>query len=424
MGFWDWVADIADKATAPVFNKGRPHNTYKNMFEIWGLARDAINDDDQPWRSNPNAVRNLERLGRPAFPKKSLRRQPKGPPSVEDILAQLERLQDPSRYLMGMGDLSSQAMAAASAQYDPLIRALEQQMGSATSRANKGKTELGQMFSALSTDLQGDIPEIQQQYATSKQQTTQNYADLQASIKNQYAQSQAEQEDMLQRLNIEAAAAETLPEQQRDRDYFTQLAAAEGQTHQTALGQEERGAIEYTRQGSQIAKMEGTQRQANLMSELEELLRAYESQIGSHRAAKQSAYTAGLGELENAARSDAMDMAQRDFQNYIAMIQLGRDLRKDETGKPIGPVRSPADVSGRALGMGLDQGSAQNIQDVFMSAIGNDPSILAGINEMSGGALSKEALAKRIIEAGRASGLNPEEINALQVIALEYFGRK
>jgi hypothetical protein len=231
---------------------------------------------------------------------------------------------------------------------------------------------------------------------------------------------------MLQRLNIEAAAPGILPEQQRDRDYFTNLASKEGQTAQTALGMEERGNTEYTRRGSEVARIEGTQRQADLMSQVRDMLDALQGQVGANEAAKSQAISSGLLSLQGQAQNQARDSAQRDFDNYLKSISLGRDLWKDQqsmTGKPVTSVSSPADVGGRALTMGLPQQSAQQLQDVFMSSIGSDPRILAGLNTDTGSALSKEQLAAYVVEQGRQKGLSQSQINALQTIALEYFGR-
>lgn len=429
MGFWDIFdpEEISGTPTRPRRSLGRNKMSISENLDILGQIAESMNDGSPGlrWRTPPGANASfrpdsglLDRF------KKSIRKEPPRPPGVEDILARLQALQDPSRYLSNPDDLRDQAMSAASAQYDPLIAALRSQMGSARNRANRHHGQLGQMFSALSSDLQGDIPEIQQMYAEDKAESKQSFEQLQKGIQDQYTQSGAEQEAMLQRLNIEAAAPDILPEQQRDRDYFTQLAVQNAQTEQSALGTEERGAIDYTRSGSQIARSEGTSRQANLMAELSDLLAQYEGQIGAHKAAKQSAFMSALGQLQGDMMGDATSRAQRDFDNYIRMIQLGRDLKSDESSTTAPKsVKSPADVAGRALGMGLDEHGAQTIQDVFMSALSSDPVILAGVNPLSGQSVPKEALALRIIEAGRKSGLSREQLNALQTIALEYFGR-
>jgi hypothetical protein len=429
MGFWDWLIGEPEQIS------GTPHATRRDIYkgqkkpysggmgigDVGKFVSDAWNTRNPQgnYRLTGGSLQRTRAV--PELP--WMNSQADSGPTTADILAQLQALQDPSRYMSDEGSLVRQARAMAAAQYDPAIAQLESQMGSARSRASRNQAELGKMFSALSTDLQGDIPEIQQMYAQDKADSQQTYDQLQQQITNQYNTSATEQEDMMKRLNIQAAAPDILPQQQRDRDYFTTLAARDAGIEQQALGQEERGAVNYTQQGSQIARSEGTQRQADVMAQLSDLLANYESQIGAQRIAKNQSYLGSLAELENNQKSSAADAAQRDFQNYIAMIQLGRDLRKDETGGKVTSVKSPADVAGRALGMGLPQRSAQTVQDTFMSAISSDPQILSGTS-VFGTSVPKEAMAQRVVEAGRKQGLSRAELNALQTIALEYFGRR
>jgi hypothetical protein len=353
------------------------------------------------------------------------------PPTIADIMARLEQLSDPSRFMMDEGALSQQAMAAASAQYDPLIAALRGQMQSTESRANRNKAALGQMFGELSGSLRGEIPGIRQRNVAEQKDLRGQYNQLAGQIKKQYDTSEKEQTALMERLGTQAAAGDVLPAQQRDEDFFTNLARTEGQTNVSALAQEGRNFADYTQAGAQIARHEGTSRQADLMAQLQDILGEYEGQIGSHQAAKQAAYVSGLGQLQRDMLDQAFNRADRETQNYLTMINLGRQLRRDEfemsqAGAGAFPevAKSPADVSARALGMGLGQESAQDIQDVFMSTIGRDPRILAGVDEESGLSLPREALAAQIVEAGRASGLSQSELNALLTIALEYFGRR
>lgn len=350
-------------------------------------------------------------------------------PSTEDIFARLQALQDPSRYMQGYGDLQAQANAQASAQYDPVIAQLRSQMQNASTRANRYKGEIGDMFSALSSNLEGDIPKVQQTYEQTKGNTQGVYDQLQQSISNQYNQSMGEQEAMMKRLGIEAAASDpqNIQRQQRDRDYFLNRAKTDSATQQSALNTQEQGAVDYTRQGSQIARSEGTSRQANLMSQLQEMLNQYEGQIGANETAKQQASHTALFQLQQQLADRAQKSAQQDFTNYLNTMQLGRQMRNDEFNqskvKAPGAVKSPADVASRVMGMGVSPDSAQSIQNTFMNAVGNDDLIKAGIDPGSGANMSKEALAARIVEQGRQQGLSQQEINALQIAALEYFGR-
>ncbi len=340
--------------------------------------------------------------------------------SVNDILSRLEQLQDPSRYMMDQAEIDRQAGMAGS-QYDAAIAGLRSQIGNAQSRASRYDTQLNDMYTSLSNNLQGSVPVVQQQFADTKAQTADQYKQLEGAITDQYARSQAEQEAMYKRLNIEAAAEGTLPQQMRDRDFFVNTAKAQGNTMQTALGQEERGATEFSRQGSQIASAEGTNRRADLQAQLQEMMAALESQIGQQEAAKAAAVADARNSLSGSMQKNALDRAQQDFQNYISMIKLGQDLKGNQQGGSA--VQSPADVAQRALNLGLGSGEAQRLQNVFMSGIGGNEMILGGLNPETGTAATKEALARQIVESGRQQGMTQAQLNVLQTIALEYFGR-
>jgi hypothetical protein len=343
------------------------------------------------------------------------------PTSIADIMAELQRLQDPNRYMTDPSLLQQQAEASASAQYDPIIAALRGQASSAQRRASRNTQQLGSMYTGLSNSLMSDIAPIQQQFTDTQAKTGQQYQDLQNKIKNQYASSQAEQEAMMKRLNIEAAAPQALAGQQSDRDFLVSNAATEGQNVQSQLAQQGAGAVNYTRQGSELARTEGTNRQADLMSVLADYLQGIEGQIGSNEAAKSASIQGNLASLMQQSQNDATSRAQRDFENYAKTIGIMQSLQK---GGQTGSVQSPVDVAPRVMGFGLNANSAQQVQNAFMTAISSDPLVQSSIDPTSGMGLSKEALATRVVEVGRSRGLNSQELNALQNAALEYFGRR
>ena len=346
-------------------------------------------------------------------------------PSLSEILSKLEALGDPTRYAMSQDQLMSQARAGASAQYDPVIAQLRGAQNQAKTRGEQNRQRLGEMFGQLSTSLQGDIAPLEQKAAQTRQATQGQFDTLKQDIQGTYDSSQAEQEAMMKRLNIQAAAPTVLAGQQRDEDYFTNRTNTDQNTALTALDQENRGNVEYTRRGSEVARIEGTQRQSDLMAELEQVLGAYQNQIGANEAAKASAVQKMFGELSGQSSDQAYKLAQRDFDNYKQSIELGRMLSNDQYSRSktggVDSTKSLADVGGRAMTLGLPNSSAQRLQDVFQSAIGGDQRILGGLNPDTGQALNDYQMAQYIMEAGRQQGLSPQELNALQAIALEYF---
>lgn len=342
--------------------------------------------------------------------------------SMDDIMRRLEELQDPSRYLMDENALRSQAGMSVASKYDPLISELRNAQRATQTRGDNYNKRLGEMFSSLSTDLRDNIPAVQQQFADYKTDTQQQYDRLEQNIAGQYAQSQADQEALFKRLNIEAAAADTLPQQMRDRDFFVNNTRQNAQVQQDAIGTEERGNVEFTRRGSELASVEGTERQANLQQQLLEMLAAYDSKIASTEAQKQAEFNSVLSQLQTGGMESARKYAQQDFDNYLSSIRLGRELSKDQGGT-VKAVSSPADMAARTLQMGLSPYASQQVQDVFMSSLG-DGYIQAQYNTNTGTPASKEALASRILELGRQRGLNQQQLNALYIGALEYFGRQ
>lgn len=353
-----------------------------------------------------------------------------GGSSTDDILRQLQALSDPSRYMMNQQDLMRQAQAQASSQYDPQIAAIRAAMSGAQTRGTRNRDQVIGMFNGLSDNLQQDIPVVNQQYADAKNQTGGEYQQLKDSINQQYDQSQKQQEDLYKRLNIQAAATDVIPQQQTDRDFFVNQAGAKNQTAQNALTTEQQGAVDFTRRGSQNARTEGTQRGADIMNNLADLLNQYQAQVGAQEAAKSQAVSAIMGQLQSSSQKNALDMAQRDFQNYIAAANLGRGLQQDQLSQlkmqqALYPssVKSLSDISGRALGMGLDDSAASDLSGVFGQAL-SDPRLLSGLDENTGQQLSPEAKAQLVLEQGRQRGLSQGELNALMSMALEYFGRR
>src|SRR6266550_8924787 len=156
-------------------------------------------------------------------------------PSIQEIMARLEGLQDPSRYMMSPDVLQEQARSAASAQYDPVIAQLKNQMSATSNRADRNKQIVGDMFNQLSQSDTNDIPAINQLYDQTAGQTQQHYDQLKQSIGQQYDQTQQEQNDLFSRLNIQAAEGDVVPKQNRDKDFFTNMANSEGQAQQDAI---------------------------------------------------------------------------------------------------------------------------------------------------------------------------------------------
>lgn len=405
VGNMDWLGGQLQKSVMP-FNQGNfgtpkpPPVTNNGMYDEGSRLRESR---DQAARLN----------------------QQGDMPSMSEIMSRLQSLSDPSRYGMSPDELMNQARAGASAQYDPIISQLRGAQSQAQQRGERNRDQLGQMFGQLSASLNADIAPLEQKGAQTRQNVGNQFDQLKQSIGQTYDTSQRQQEDMMQRLNIEAAAPEVLGKQETDQAYFTNRANVDQNTATTALDQENRGNVEYTRRGAEVAQVEGAQRQGDLMSRLQEVMDAYQNQIGANEAAKGSAIQKMFGELSGQANEQAYKLADRDYDQYLQSIQLGRQLSNDAFSRQgkgsVTQTQSLADVGGRAMSLGLPSGSAQRLQDIFSSTLSGDDRIKGGINPDTGSALNDYQMAQYVLDAGREQGLTQAELNALQAIALEYF---
>jgi len=348
--------------------------------------------------------------------------------SRQDLFDELLGLQDPSRYYMDETELRRQAQASAAAQYNPLIAALKQQITGTTERAGRYGREIGEMYGGLSRSIREDIPDIQKLYKETRGRTGEQFEELEGSIKGQYAQSQKEQEETLKRLNIEAAAPDILPQQQADRDYFTGRAREEAATAKTALGQEERGGIEFSRQGAQIARMGGVERRADLQSELEEIVGALQGQVGAHRAARSQAATAGFGQLQQQMMQMAGQRSQQEFQNRMAMLQYERSLEQDELAQiaqqqeamPEPFVGQDEQMLEAARGYpGVSDANAARVVKAISNA---EQKQGFGFDSSGQVSLGSSGKLQHIIAEGRRMRLGPNQLRALEQIARQYLG--
>lgn len=356
-----------------------------------------------------------------------------GGSDIDDILKQLQALNDPSKYLQDENSLRAQAAAMAGAKYDPVIAGLRNQARQATQRGEQGQRDVISIFNQLSDSIKGDVPTIEGQYDAAQQKQSGQFNDLKQGITDQYAKSQSEQAQIYKDLNIQAAASDVTPQQQTDRDYFVNRASTDAQVQNSALTQERQGMVDFTNKHSQNARTEGTQRSADILSNLNALLEQYNGNIAANEAAKQQESMAGFMQLQGQNQSNASEQAQRAFQNYISVLNVGRDLRGDQlnemlkmkelNGATAGAVKSLADIPNRIMGLGLGGQSAQAIQNVMASSLNNDL-ISGGLNPDTGQQATPEAKVQAILETGQNAGLNQQEIEALRIAALEYFGRR
>lgn len=332
-------------------------------------------------------------------------------PTLWDILKQLAfsgQQGDPNA-------LYSQAQSQVNAQYDPQIAELQRQMAMEQQLAGRNKVELGNMYGALSNSDMADIDKINQIYAQGNKGVDQQYKDIQSQLAATYADTQKQEQDLMTKLNIQAAAPDALKQQNTDQAYLQGQQKLDHQSAIDALKLLQTGAQDFSRSGAEIARAEGTNQQANLMQQLQDYMTQAQGKIGDLNLAKSNSFQSVLGQLSNQQYSRSQDQ----FQNLLALARLQQSMQgAGGTQYKQGPLAA----SGY-----LGENSPDNATQLnsFLLQVLQDPQFTQGqVQGINGPVrLTPEAAAQMAQQKAAEAGMSPESQQQIYMAMLAYYGR-
>lgn len=221
-----------------------------------------------------------------------------------------------------MQSLQSEARRMASLEFDPQIAAINRAMGQARSNASYSKAAVGKLFQGLASSYEGDKKATKKLFKESKEQEKARLADYTKETKENYQESMDYLADTYKKLGIEAAAGEsTTGRLAEDEAFNIQEANKDSAIEQSALGTEQTGEMNYWQKGIGTAKMEGTQRQADIQTMLQQFLQENQAKAEQLKAAKEQAYQSALYQLQDQVQKQA---AQQSNDTWSKLMQLGR----------------------------------------------------------------------------------------------------
>lgn len=319
--------------------------------------------------------------------------------------------------------LDAQARQIANSQIDPQIAALQNAMGQARANANRNSAIIGDMFSQLSSSLKGDIPGINQRYdAANTTVNAQNQA-AQTNIDQIYADIQAQQQALADKLNLQAALPEGVAQQNSNKAFLESQNAQSNADTLAALQMLKQGDVGLTQNYSQIASAEGPQRQADLMAQLQNYLNSTNSQVAGLEGQRQQAYQQALSSLMSSAQSQQNNT----FDQLLGIAKLQAQLQGQQSqNQPT--YRSGPLAASQYLGQTTDPQNASRLNAVLLSVL-QDPRILGGRIEVPGPngiqsvPITPEAAASIAQQIGSQQGLNPQEQQMLYMAMMAYQGK-
>lgn len=340
----------------------------------------------------------------------------------DDIMTQLINSLSGGNFGIDPAQLEAQARSAASAQFDPQIAELQRAMQAAQTRAGRNKTELGNMFSALSNSYNADIPGINANYTKGKSDVAAQYKDLQNSVASQYADANKQQQDLMKQLNIQAAAPDLLAQQNTDKAFFQNQAKQSQQDTTDAMQMLQSGATDFARQGADTARLEGTEQQVNLMNQLEDYLQQATGQIGDLNIQKTNAFQSNLAQLTQQAQQFAYQQNQDQFQRLLDIAKLQQEQQQinNQTGSQYkqGPL---------AASQYLAQNSpnASQLNSLLLSVL-HSPQITSGKQGSLLGEtvpMTPEAAASLAQQQAASAGMDEQSQKDIYLAMLAYYGK-
>ena len=281
--------------------------------DIVGGLMDTINNAGQQARAYTQSAAYQQPGGAPSNPIDALRQQ---------LYAAMNQQVD-------TGELRSQASAQAQGIYGPQVQALRDLMQRSEQEAAKNKVEIGRMFAALSSGIRADIPRIEENTKRGKADIQKDVNAERGTTENLYKSIEKEQTDEMERLGIQAAAPDVIPGQNKDRAFFDQLARTQGRQTQDYLDIIGQGSEEFTRQGAQLANLEGTQRKADVGTQLSDILFGYRQNITQLKGQK----AAAVQEIYNQLAQGASQAKSQNIQNLMGLTNFEQQERAFTTGE-------------------------------------------------------------------------------------------
>lgn len=265
--------------------------------------------------------------------------------SMEEFFAQMQQIMQgsapaPMQYTGPSNqELLGRSQMLAAQQYDPQIQAIARMMQETEGRAARNETELGNLYSALAGAYESDIPKVQQTYQGAIDQSNQQQASLQQALASDYGARNSAMDELARSLGQEQAGDVVGEQLSADQAFLQNLERQVGTSQLGALQQMQAVNTEYTRQGANLARGEGTSRRSDLRADLEDYIRSSQGKItdlGSQREATASAqYMQMLAQAEEARQQVAMQNTSQQnqwrsgqFGNMMDLFQMRMAMDK------------------------------------------------------------------------------------------------
>lgn len=309
--------------------------------------------------------------------------------SMEDFFMQMQQIMQGSAptALQYTGpsnqELRNRSSLIAAEQYNPQIQAIARMMQETEGRAARNEVELGNLYGALAGAYEQDIPKVQQTYQGAIDQSNQQQAALQEALAADYGARTSAIDDLARSLGQEQAGAVAGEQIAADQAFLQNLERQVGASQLGALQQMQAVNTEYTRQGANLARGEGTSRRSDLRADLENYIRSRQAEISDLNSQREA----------TAAAQYAQMLAQADEARQQIALQNTSQMNQWRSGQ---------------FGQMMDLFQMRMAMDKALQPQGPEASDILGAQRLAFD--QEKALRDWVMELAKTSGLQGQEL--------------
>lgn len=274
--------------------------------------------------------------------------------------------------------LMQQARGSAGAQYNPLIKELEAQMGATKRRAKGNKKEAKAMYSALAGDIDSETPQIVAEQKAAQNEAKNRYREAQQEIGGQYDRQAREQAQVLKQLGIQAAAPEASQQQVEDEAYFKNQIASDKNADLDMLKEMYQADRAYNRETADTTRLAGVNAAGDIQAQLEDYLQTAGGKLAGYRAGKSSAIEAMMAQLQQEDAERVTEAEENEYDRLMDMFNL--QLKMQEAARKAQMAAS--DAGGLFKGTNGPSGMSNYLGEMYPNDRFSRNSISDAINDV------------------------------------------
>lgn len=218
-----------------------------------------------------------------------------------------------------------QASQQVGLQFDPVIRALAQQMTTHKQRGKRSQGEARDMYGALSKDFISQLPALTEQFAAEDRETNTRYDQAQGELQKQYADQSAQQDAVMRRLGIQAAQQDASQQSRDDQKYFQSQMELDQQQAMNALNEQQNAAQTYQRDLGNNAKMTGENTAQDIGRMLEEYMMQAEGEMSGLQSQKSQTLASLISQMQGQDAQRVQQQEQQQSENMMDMFRFQLD---------------------------------------------------------------------------------------------------